>query len=140
MSDAVPPPRPPAWEERLAHRLFLALAPSRQARPPQPPARRQPFERLELARAVGRGQLVAYRFRGPEHPRGTVILAHPWRPRGQAFFFRCPRLDALRNAGYDALTFDFGGFGQSGPEPPGFFDVDVATALAAARDRCICGG
>jgi pimeloyl-ACP methyl ester carboxylesterase len=55
----------------------------------------------------------------------------PW---GRAYFHLRGRIQALRRAGYHALTFDFPGFGGSGPEV-GLFDVDVEDALAELRRR-----
>jgi len=63
-----------------------------------------------------------------------VLLAHPWVPRGQAYFHRGGRIEALRAAGYHSLTFDFGGVGVSS-RAPGFFDGDLEAAIRALAVR-----
>lgn len=128
------PPRRPAWkEERRAQRLFLALSPHLpRGRQPEPPENLAPWERRRIERRGG-GHLDALWYPASGPPRGGVLLAHPWMARGQAFFFRGGRIEALRDAGYHVLTFDLGGFGQSGDVPAGFFDADVADALTVLQ-------
>lgn len=144
MPETGAPPERPAWrEERPAAWLFRALAP-RLPRVPEspPPAELQPFEPLRLPRASG--ALSATWFPAQAPVRGAVLFLHPWVEWGQAYFFRRGRLEAVRRAGYDALTFDLGGFGGSA-RLPGFQDREVESALnalverAAGRPVCVWG-
>jgi pimeloyl-ACP methyl ester carboxylesterase len=129
-----PPPRPSGWEERAARFLLTALGPRlpRVERPPTP-SEFAPFEDLTIPRRGRPGHLAAtwYPAAGA---RGAVLLLHPWLAWGQAYFFRRGRLQALREAGYHAMTFDLGGFGGSAP-PAGLYDRDVEDALAALAER-----
>src|SRR4030081_695433 len=91
------PPRPPAWEERGASRLFRALSPRL---PPPPradsPAALAPSEDLRVERAFGLfaarprggGALAATWYEAPAPARGAVLLVHPWNKWGRAFFHR----------------------------------------------------
>lgn len=127
------PPRPEEWKERFATGLFQALAPRlERAAPPDPPEELAPFERLFVARRKGR--LAATWFPAAGEPRGAVLLLHPWLPWGQAYFHRRGRIDALRSAGYHAMTLDLGGFGASDP-PEGFLDRDIEAGLLDLRER-----
>jgi pimeloyl-ACP methyl ester carboxylesterase len=136
--ESAAPLRPPAWEERWASRLFRGLSP-RLPRPPQldPPPGLAPWQSLRLPRLAdlpGGGDLSATWFEAPAPARGAVLLVHPWVKWGKAYFQRGGRIEALRAAGYHAMTFDLGGFGGSSPSG-GFFDADVASALAWLRRR-----
>ncbi len=127
-----PPPRPEAREERWATRAFLALAPRLAAKEPSsPPDSLRPFEELSISRSHHPGSLAATWYRGPGPSRGTVVLLHPWTYVGRAYFHRHGRIEALRAAGYDALTFDLPGFGQSGPTA-GLLDRDIEPVLRFA--------
>ena len=127
--------RPSPWVEHAAQRLYLALAPRLpRSEPREPPPGLRPYELLPIARSQAPGALVGTLYRARESAvRGVVVLAHPWHAHGQGYFHRRGRIAALRDAGYHALTFDFGGFGRSGPRPRGFFDRDLADVLDAAR-------
>lgn len=132
---APPPPRPGRREEALSSRLFRLASPRLEAmRQPRPPRHLRPYEAVEIPRRHGRGVLSGAWFPAPGAARGAVLLLHPWMIWGKAYFHRRGRIEALREAGYHALTFDLPGFGDSGP-PAGFFDRDVADALAFARRR-----
>jgi pimeloyl-ACP methyl ester carboxylesterase len=137
---ATVPPRPPAWEERAATRLFLALSPrTRRTRrtlktvQPEPPAALAPWRNVQVPRRDGNSQLAATWYEAAGQARGAVLLVHPWVPAGRAYFHRRGRIPALRAAGYHALALDLGGFGGS-TRAPGFFDRDVAAGLAHLRD------
>jgi pimeloyl-ACP methyl ester carboxylesterase len=78
--------------------------------------------------------LAATWFPAQGEARGAVLLAHPWIKAGRSYFHRQGRLEALRTAGFDALTVDLGGLGLSTP-CMGFSDTEVADTLAALRDR-----
>jgi pimeloyl-ACP methyl ester carboxylesterase len=137
MIESAVPPRPPAWEERWANRLFLFLSPHL-PRTPQldPPAELAPWRSVLVPRLEGGGSLAAtwYEAGGAGPPRGAVLLLHPWVVWGKAYFHLRGRIEALRAAGYHALALDFSGFGAS-PPPDGFFDGDVASGLAFLRQR-----
>lgn len=129
------PKRPPAWEERLASRIFRTLSPRLpQVVQPDPPAGLAPWKAVTVPRLEGNGALTATWFEAPAPVRGAVLLLHPWVKWGKAFFLRRGRIEALRAAGYHALTLDLGGFGDSSPAA-GFYDRDVAAGLAYLRGR-----
>ncbi len=123
------PARPPEWQERFGLRLFRALAPRLPTpAPTAAPADLLPFRDVSVRRKVGPGVLSATWYPSYLTPRGAVMLLHPWVGRGRAYFHRHGRIEALRAAGYHALTVDFPGFGQSG-RPAGLFDRAVEDAL-----------
>jgi alpha-beta hydrolase superfamily lysophospholipase len=134
---SAPPPRPPAWEERLTSRLFLALSPRLPRTQPVPPPRHlAPWESVEVPRPGRRGTLSATWFPAAAgSARGAVLLLPPWLKWGQIYLFRQGRIEALRAAGYHVLTLDLGGFGNSAPSAGYFFDHDVADGLACLRQR-----
>jgi alpha/beta superfamily hydrolase len=127
------PSRPSAREEQLSTRLFLALSPSL-ARVDQqpPPPELTPWELVTVPRTRGQGTLAATWYPAPAPVRGAVLMLPPWTPWGRSYFHRRGRIEALRAAGYHALTVDFPGFGGSGP-PAGLFDRDVEDALTHLR-------
>ena len=134
---AVTPPRPGSLQGILAGRLFRAASPriARQ-RSMRPPRHLAPYARFEIdRRRRGRRGLAATWYEAAGAARGAVLLAPPWTRWGQAYFHRHGRLEALRAAGYHALSFDFGGVGSSGPPPEAFYDDDVADALAELAER-----
>jgi pimeloyl-ACP methyl ester carboxylesterase len=114
---------------------FLALSPRlAKVSQPEPPERLAPFEHVEVPRFHGPGTLGATWYPAEGRPRGAALLLHPWLIWGRAYFNLRGRIQALRTAGYHALTVDFGGFGASGP-PRVFFDRDVEAALAFLHQR-----
>ena len=143
-----PPERPSGLYEQVSSRWFRTFAP-RLPRVDQgdPPAALHPFETVGIARSAGREPPGRDLVPRPHHPsprgrrsrrrrdgtgtaaRGAVLLLPPWLQWGRSYFHRRGRLEALRRAGYHALTIDFPGRGGSGP-PSGFFDRDVEDALA----------
>jgi pimeloyl-ACP methyl ester carboxylesterase len=133
MEQATAPSRPGEWQEKFAVRLFRALSPRLKRTPqPEPPEELAPFERVAVPR--DKGQLAATWFPAAGEPRGAVLLLHPWMAWGQAYFHRRGRIEALRSAGYHAMTLDLGGFGASDPSE-GFFDRDIETGLLDLRER-----
>lgn len=127
------PPRLTEGKERIAVWLFRALAPKLERTPqPEPPEELAPFERTFISK--GKGRLSATWFPATGEPSGAVLLLHPWLPWGQAYFHRRGRIEALRSAGYHAMTLDLGGFGASDPSE-GFFDRDIETGLLDLRER-----
>jgi Alpha/beta hydrolase family len=127
------PQRPPAWEERWASRVFRAFSPRLpRVAQPDPPARLAPWQAVSVPRLEGDGVLTGTWYEAPGAARGAVLLLHPWVKWGKSFFHRQGRIEALRGAGYHALTLDLAGFGDSTP-PVGFYDRDVAAGLAFLR-------
>lgn len=130
-----PPPRPPLWEERLAVRAIRRFSPgpSRRVPPADPPPSLAPFERFRIPRAFDGGTLDATFYPAPR-AHSAVLLAHPGLEWGQAYFHRRGRIEALREAGFAALAFDFPGFGGSAPST-GFWDRSLADAQKALARR-----
>lgn len=136
-----PPERPSGLYEQVSARWFRTFAP-RLPRVTQgePPAALAPYETVRIERSAGRGHLAGTWFpargstggsgdAGDATARGAVLLLPPWVQWGRSYFHRRGRLEALRRAGYHALTVDFPGRGGSGA-PTGFFDRDAEDALA----------
>lgn len=121
--------RPSRLFERLGHRLLGALAPRVPAhRAKDPPPALSPWRRLVLEESGLELDSIFYSS-SRTHPRGLVVMAHPWVAGGQAYFYRRRRLPALSDAGFHVLTFNFPGFGRSQRRSPRFHDFDVASAL-----------
>ncbi len=129
------PPRPSAWQEGLASRLFLALSPRLRGRRQGSPSRLAAFEHFEIERSRGTGTLAATWYAATGTARGAVLLAHPWVHWGEGYFHRRGRIEALQAAGYHALTFDLGGVGASGPAADAFYDRDLEDARSALAAR-----
>lgn len=130
-----PPARPGPLEEALAAGLFFTLGPRlRKVGSPSPPHDLEPFEAVRLPRSRGTGILSATWYPACAEARGAVLFLHPWVEWGQAYFHRRGRLEAVRAAGYHALTVDLPGFGGSGPRR-GWLDLDVDDALSALAAR-----
>lgn len=130
-----PPQRPAAWQERLVARLLNTLAPAH-AGPEggSPPPALLPYEKLSIERRRGGEKLSGTWYPAYVGPRGAVLLLHPWTREGQAYFHRHGRLDALRAAGYHALTLDFPGFGTT-PSAVEFDDRTVDDGLRLLERR-----
>lgn len=80
------------------------------------------------------GADLAARWFPAEAGRGAVILAHPDRRYAQHWFVREGWVPWLVGAGFDVLTFDFPGYGDSRGGSTYFFE-DVLAAAEAARAR-----
>lgn len=130
------PTQPPRWQEAVGRRLFHGLAPRLGERPrTAPPSTLSPFEEITFHRPRGAGILTATRFPAAgSRVRGTVLLLHPWTAWGRAYFHRHGRIEALRAAGFEAISVDLPGFGGSGPVV-GFLDRDVETVLRSLLHR-----
>lgn len=64
-----------------------------------------------------------------QKPRGAVVLAHPDKRYAKHWFVKNGYVEFLLQHGYDVLTFDFAGYGES-RGPATYYHEDV---LAAAR-------
>lgn len=123
------PPRPSLLEERLASGLFFLMSPHmRWMEQAEPPDGLLPCEPVTIERTGGLGPLTGTWYPATGETRGAVLLLHPWLAWGKSYFHRRGRLQALRAAGYAALTVDFPGFGGSGRRY-GLPDRDVEAAL-----------
>lgn len=67
-----------------------------------------------------------------EKARGAVVLAHPDRRYGKHWFVKEGYVRFLLAHGYDALTFDFTGYGES-RGPSTYYHEDVLAAARLAR-------
>lgn len=128
--------------EWLGRHLLYGLAPRlRPVAEAEVPAGLGDYEVLRIPRSDEPGTLDARLFAATGSSaadgdaRGVVVLGAPWLRWGQQYFFRRGRIPALRDAGYHALTFDFGGFGSSGPRASGFADRDLDDVLDFVRTR-----
>lgn len=124
------PLRPARWQEKIASRLFQLLAPrlSRIAQP-DPPEELLPWESLTVLRPSGRGVLDGTWYPADGNAHGAVLLLPPWLEWGRSYFHRRGRIEALRGAGYHAMTLDLPRAGD------GFFDRDLEAGLAELRRR-----
>lgn len=133
-----PPPRPVEWLETLAIRLFLALSPRlpRTDQPP-PPDDLRPWESVSVPRSPEGGDrpgtIPGTWYPAGRSPRGAVLLLPPWSSWGKAYFYRRGRIEALRAAGYHALTLDLPGTRDLPAR--GFFDRDIEAGLIFLRER-----
>lgn len=134
MTPETPPPRPSSLQERIASVFFFKLGPRLpRVSQPDPPDELRPWEHVPVERGEGVRPLTATWYpTGAERRRGAVLLVHPWLEWGKSYFHRRGRLQALRSAGYAALTLDLGGFG-GGERRPGFLDRDVEAGLDCLR-------
>ena len=121
--------------ESLALRMFLAFSPRiRRVTHAEPPASLAPFEVFSIPRPEG-SPLQATWYPTSKPPRGVVLFLHPWVGWGQTYFHRHGRIEAVREAGYHAITVDIMNIGGQDKRPPQLFDIDVQDALAGARQR-----
>ncbi|MFN7961958.1 MAG: hypothetical protein U0002_11855 [Thermoanaerobaculia bacterium] len=129
------PSRPAFWQEQLGGFLLRFRGPKLGDEPqPPPPPDLAPFEPVAIPRTSGPGSLSAHWFPASGKPRGKVLLLHPWLVWGQAYFYRRGRIEALRQAGYHALTVDLPGFGGSGA-PHGLYHRAVSDAHSWLENR-----
>ncbi len=126
--------RPPAVQESAAIRLFLALSPRLPvAAQPDPPDRLRPCEEVAIPRPGGQALAGTwYPVETRKAARGAVLLLPPWLAWGRSYFHRRGRIEALRAAGYHALTLDLP---RNAVQAAGFFDRDVEAGLEELRRR-----
>lgn len=91
-----------------------------------------PHERVSIEGNTG--ATLAGRYFPVARPRGVVVLAHPDLRYGQHWFVQSGWVDFLHDAGFDALTFDFAGYGESRGGST-YFMADVVGAAQFARRR-----
>lgn len=129
-----PPPRPGRVEESLARFLLLAASPPLRYRAPAAPSANlgsgRPFC---TAKRRGIGAIEGDLFRRSDETRGLVVFLPPWVPQGGSWFYRHGRVEAVVDAGYDALVVDLPGV-RRGRRGPGFFDREIGALIADARD------
>ena len=117
----------PAWAARVAHRLWFTPP-----NPPRPPDTRRLFTRATaLGLEVAGRRVAAWRFgAGP-----TVALVHGWGGHaGQLGSF----VEPLVTAGFQVVTFDAPGHGESEGSPMGFRQssfLDFAAVVEALVAR-----
>lgn len=90
------------------------------------------WETLAIAGPAG-SHLAALLKLAPQ-ARGVVVCAHPMGLAAKGFWLRHGHADALLQAGYHVLAFDFNGFGESPSAGFGYPD-DVMAAGQWARRR-----
>lgn len=78
------------------------------------------------------GARIAGHWFSAARPRGAVVLAHPDRRYGKHWFVKEGWVAFLLENGYDALTFDFGGYGGS-RGPATYYHEDVVAAARFAQ-------
>lgn len=122
--------RIPAWERQalgfLVRKFFAEDRTGKAWAPPAHlPHRRVTFEGNTGARIAG----VWYPH---DDPRGAVVLAHPDKRYGKHWFVRDGWVDWLHAHGYEVLTFDFPGYGES-DGPARYYHEDVIAAAHFAR-------
>lgn len=121
-------PSPPAWERRLVGRIVSVWQGNRAGGPWLPPAHLA-WEPVTIAGEAG--ARIAARWFPAQAPRGTVVLAHPYLRYGKSWFEREGWVDFLHESGYDVLTFDFVGWGESRGRP--YHVADLLDVLATAK-------
>ncbi|HUR67750.1 MAG TPA: alpha/beta fold hydrolase [Candidatus Thermoplasmatota archaeon] len=75
------------------------------------------------------GARIAGTWFPADKPRGAVVLAHPDKRYAKHWFVKEGYVELLLSEGYDVLTFDFTGYGES-HGPATYYHEDL---LAAAR-------
>ena len=112
--------RPSPLIEHLGSKLLRALSPAVSHHPPRtPPAALGPWTEHRILTPTG-GRLAATFFAASGTcSRGTVILAHPWVPTGQGYFFQRARLESPSQSGFSRHDLRFSRFRCQHQEPSG---------------------
>ena len=90
------------------------------------------WERLAIDSASG-SRLVALMQLAPRG-RGVVVCAHPMGLAAKGFWLRHGHAQALLEAGYHVVAFDFNGFGES-PSTNFDYPLDVIAQVVTAGQR-----
>lgn len=122
----------PSFLERRVVGALVKTAFLRDRRRPAPPAPEHLTSRDATLEGNSGGRLAARWFPAPM-PQGAVVLAHPDKRAGKAWFVKSGWVDFLHEAGYDVLTFDFTGYGGS-RGPATYYHEDVLSAARFARE------
>jgi alpha-beta hydrolase superfamily lysophospholipase len=80
------------------------------------------------------GDRLAALLRVAPQGRGVVVCAHPMGRAAKGFWLRHGHAQALHEAGYHVLVFDYNGFGES-PSTNFEYQLDSLSAGSWARDR-----
>ena len=78
------------------------------------------------------GARLAGNWFAAEKPRGAVVLAHPDKRYAKHWFVKEGYVEFLLAHGYDVLTFDFTGYGES-RGPATYYHEDVVAAARVAE-------
>lgn len=105
---------PPAARRWYGHLLLKKPFFGRFMKPWRWPADvpREGWERVQIA-SRSTSQLEAIVARTPLSPRGVVVCAHPMGFACKGFWLRHGHAQALLDAGFHVVAFDFNGFGES---------------------------
>ena len=113
---------------RIVRTFFM---PDRKGGPWPPPAD-LPHERVAFEGNLG-SRLAGHWF-PVEAPRGAVVLVHPDKRYGKHWFEREGWAHFLTRHGYEVLTFDLTGYGESRGRGTYFFEDVLAAARFAKRE------
>lgn len=78
------------------------------------------------------GARIAAHWFAAQQPRGAVVLAHPDKRYAKHWFVKEGYVEFLLANGYDVLTFDFTGYGES-RGPATYYHEDVIAAARVAQ-------
>jgi alpha-beta hydrolase superfamily lysophospholipase len=91
------------------------------------------WERVAI-QSESESRLSAVLRLAPQPARGVVVCAHPMGLAAKGFWLRQGHAQALLDAGYHVLAYDFNGFGES-PSTNFDYPLDAIAAGAWARQR-----
>lgn len=121
---------PSPFERRLAGAIVKSVfLRDRRGGPWQPPAE---LPATPLTFEGNTGASLAGLWFAAERPRGAVVLAHPDRRYAKHWFVKEGWVAFLLENGYDVLTFDLTGYGES-RGPATYFHEDIVAAARVAQ-------
>ncbi len=123
----------PGWLGSMMSKLFIRVM-FRQVQgwKSEVPSRAAGF--IEVARDGSRLEGASLRT-SVMHPRGVVLLCHPFLKYGMHYFFENKLDQAFLDQGYHVVAFNFKGFGRSTIGGPAFADDVLAIARRVSRDN-----